>query len=472
MSDYDSSANDDAAAATAAPSKRRNLSQQERRAALDDLLALSTNGELHRGDLGVVGEKFGTTRHSMARLWKQYKKEKADGVPNPGAQSRRAGRAGRKPMDLTPFIEALRNIPLKLRTTQRSIAAAIGMKLSTFHNHMEDLGVKPHSRFLKPLLTTAGKKQRLRWARRWTAAAAAGTRKFHGMGNIVHVDEKWFYICKDGQKYYLFDDENPPSRKVQHKSHITKVMFLGVVARPRRNTANNSSFSGKIGIYPFTEKVRAQRHSRNRPAGALETKTVEVTKERYKKMMIDKVIPDIKRQFPRPPAAASPEDRIVWVQQDNARPHRINDDPELRAAMSADGWDIRLINQPDNSPDTNILDLGFFNSIQSLQDRTCPRTVDELVTAVEQAWAADPPKVLNRVWLSLQACLEQIMLAGGDNDYKLPHIGKAKLERAGTLPWQLECSDEAWAKSTAALAELEAAEAAAAGGGGGASGSA
>ena len=36
------------------------------------------------------------------------------------------------------------------------------------------------------------------------------------------------------------------------------------------------------------------------------------------------------------------------------------------------------------SPDTNILDLGFFNSIQSLQDRTTVSTVDELVTEVRR----------------------------------------------------------------------------------------
>ncbi|CAB1110880.1 unnamed protein product [Ectocarpus sp. CCAP 1310/34] len=80
--------------------------------------------------------------------------------------------------------------------------------------------------------------------------------------------------------------------------------------------------------------------------------------------------------------------------------------------MSADGWDIQLINQPANSPDKNVLDLGFFNSIQSLQDRTTPTSIDDLVGAEKDAWNEDPPVVLNRVWLSLQPCLEQIMLAG------------------------------------------------------------
>ncbi|CAN0446160.1 unnamed protein product [Ectocarpus sp. 12 AP-2014] len=160
-------------------------------------------------------------------------------------------------------------------------------------------------------------------------------------------------------------------------------------------------------------------------------------------MMIDHVIPDITSKLPPAPAAASPEDRTIWVCHDNARLHLINNDEELQSVLTADGWDIRLINQPAKSPDTNILDLGFFNSIQqSLQDRTSPKKIDDLVEAVNNAWEADPPATLNRVWLSLQACLEQmIMLAGGDNTYKLPHVDDSRLENAGTLPWQLRCSE-------------------------------
>lgn len=38
--------------------------------------------------------------------------------------------------------------------------------------------------------------------------------------------------------------------------------------------------------------------------------------------------------------------------------------------------------QPPNSPDLNVLDLGFFSSIQALQHRESPNSIDELVTAV------------------------------------------------------------------------------------------
>ena len=48
---------------------------------------------------------------------------------------------------------------------------------------------------------------------------------------------------------------------------------------------------------------------------------------------------------------------------------------------------------------------------------------------------------------------------GRENDYKIPHMHKEKHERAGTLPWQVDCTPEAWAKGEAALKELREIEA-------------
>ena len=72
---------------------------------------------------------------------------------------------------------------------------------------------------------------------------------------MVMVDEKWFFMKKQGQKYILAEGEDLPVHKVQHKSHIKKVMFLAAVRRPRRDTLHNRNFSGKIGIFPFTRRV-------------------------------------------------------------------------------------------------------------------------------------------------------------------------------------------------------------------------
>lgn len=123
------------------------------------------------------------------------------------------------------------------------------------------------------------------------------------------------------------------------------------------------------------------------------------------------------------------------------------------AAAGLEGRRIELVNQPPNSPDTNILDLGFFNSVQSLQDRTTPTTVDELVAEVERAFWAQKSEVLGRVWTTLQSVLQEIMLAKGDNTFKLPHLRKQTAARRDeALPAGLPCSVEAWEASQAAQA--------------------
>jgi hypothetical protein len=42
-------------------------------------------------------------------------------------------------------------------------------------------------------------------------------------------------------------------------------------------------------------------------------------------------------------------------------------DPLFCEVAKQGGFDIRLICQPPNSPDFNILDLGFFRAIQAIQ---------------------------------------------------------------------------------------------------------
>jgi hypothetical protein len=106
-----------------------------------------------------------------------------------------------------------------------------------------------------------------------------------------------------------------------------------------------------------------------------------------------------------------------------------------------------LTAQPPNSPDFNVLDLGFFNSIQALQHQESPRTIDDLITAVEHAFEILPREKLDNAFITLQKCLECALLDGGGNSYKLPHLSKAKLRRAGTLPDGLPCSTEALEKA-------------------------
>lgn len=104
-----------------------------------------------------------------------------------------------------------------------------------------------------------------------------------------------------------------------------------------------------------------------------------------------------------------------------------------------DGFDIRLMCQPLNSPDLNVLDLDFFNANQSLQYKETPRTIDELVQAVTKSFGTFSSVQSNKIFLTLQTCMVEIMKARGSNKYSIPHIMKAVLQKEGGLPTQIKC---------------------------------
>jgi hypothetical protein len=55
----------------------------------------------------------------------------------------------------------------------------------------------------------------------------------------------------------------------------------------------------------------------------------------------------------------------IFIQQDNAPTHLKLDDLQFCEAAKQEGFDIRLVCQPPNSPDFNILDLGFFEQFNT-----------------------------------------------------------------------------------------------------------
>ncbi|CAN0360891.1 unnamed protein product, partial [Discosporangium mesarthrocarpum] len=135
------------------------------------------------------------------------------------------------------------------------------------------------------------------------------------MYDWVHVDEKWFYVMKDGRGIYLHSEEDAPKPpRAQNKRFITKVMFLAAVARPRM-ISNGLWFDGKVGIWPIADTVAAMRSSKNRKKGTMMLKPAAINAERCKELMINKVIPAIKARMPRPPG------HTIFVQPDGAKPH-------------------------------------------------------------------------------------------------------------------------------------------------------
>lgn len=100
---------------------------------------------------------------------------------------------------------------------------------------------------------------------------------------------------------------------------------------------------------------------------------------------------------------------------------------------------VELTCQPPYSPDSNILDLGFFNVIQTSHNKEASRTIDDLVDAVENVFYSFPSDKSNRILLSLHQCTIEIMRYRGANNYKLLHMKKASLEKKRRLSVQLQC---------------------------------
>ncbi|XP_058784796.1 uncharacterized protein LOC131659654 [Vicia villosa] len=167
----------------------------------------------------------------------------------------------------------------------------------------------------------------------------------------------------------------------------------------------------------------------------METKAItSVNRDVIRSFLIEKVLPAIKEKWPRDDLGTT-----IFIQQDNVRTHINHDDQEFIQEATQDGFDIRLMCQPANSPDLNVLDLGFFSAIQSLQHKESPKTIDELVRAVVESFENFSSMKSNHIFVTLQLCMIEIMKANGSNKYKIPHLNKQRLEREGQLPVQMKC---------------------------------
>jgi hypothetical protein len=315
---------------------------------------------------------------SVQRLWKRGKIQLAQNIPVVVA-SQKKGKSGRKavPLDL----EQLRNIPLKQRMTIEDVSSRLGISKFRIQRYLKKGLLRRHSSSIKPFLTELNKKTRLKWCVDMVEKELHGDPMFKDFFNFVIMDEKWFYLTQKSEKYYLLPEEDEPHRTCKDKNYIPRIMFLCVCARPRFKNGE-CIFDGKIGCFPLVTYEPAQRSNgrTGRVRGDIMIKPItSITRDVIRDFMIDKVLPAIRAKWPR-------EDvhKPIFIQQDNAPSHLKLDDPIFCEAAKQDGFDIRLICQPPNSPDFNVLDLGFFRAIQAIQYKKNAKTIKELVPAVQQ----------------------------------------------------------------------------------------
>lgn len=178
------------------------------------------------------------------------------------------------------------------------------------------------------------------------------------------------------------------------------------------------------------KQVQAKRTSNNRQKGTWETKAENVNYDLYLEYVLNKVIPSIIAKWPRRSIRRGDIENVA-IQHDNAPVHFDSEDEDFqRVAVADHRFKFFLREQPANSPDTNVLDLGFFCSLQSKQWRYDEaKNIDDLIENVELAWNDYDPVLLNRVFISHQTCLDEIIKSRGDNTYKIPHTYKEQKEK-------------------------------------------
>ncbi|KAH9159503.1 hypothetical protein LEN26_002307 [Aphanomyces euteiches] len=318
-------------------------------------------------------------------------------------RARGKGNAGRKPKRTQEEVEqAIKGTELWQRQIEHCLKRQESPLLFCGATLQPNGSRREHTR---PLLSDQHKKDRVDYCKRYVEPL------LDDMYDCVHVDEKWFYVTRTKIRLYLWPDEELPHRCVENKGHIEKVMFLCAVARPREG------WNGKVGCWEITDIVTAKRTSKNRPAGTPLAVPTTINREKYRSMLMQHVLPAIQSRWIWPSGFSA---GTIWIQQDNARSHVLPNDSLVLAAGKEGSWDIRLRNQPAKSPDLNVLDLGFFNSIQSLQHKKECRNTEDLMLAVKDAFNELDPVTLTKTFKTLQRVMKIVIEVNGSNSFKIP----------------------------------------------------
>jgi hypothetical protein len=264
--------------------------------------------------------------------------------------------------------------------------------------------------------------------------------RFQDQMDRVHIDEKWFNMCHDGEGYMLVNGEKPRERHVKHKNFISMVLFLCVQARPRWDPHTNTQWDGKIGIWPIGKAKPAARSSVHRPAGTMEWHNENIDNDVYRDLLVNNVLVEVMNKWPV--GQWNNPSVHIRIQQDGAGGHCSHTDPYLTMAIDELGLTnkVSFYTQPPNLPDLNVLDLDLFNALHAAYYDKAPKSPLELITMVEETYADNSYLKINRLFVTLQTVFDEVIKANGGNEHKRVHMNKERLEREGCLPVAVQCT--------------------------------
>ena len=374
----------------------------------------------------------------------------------------------------------------------------------------------------KPRLSDDQKRQRVSWCQRLK----------HMIGHnfyACYIDEKWFYMSSGRNKekhlpqaHWETDEEvHIPAPTARSRRYMTKVMFMGVIARPISNflhlflaRARHDWKNGKIYLKRVSKTKKVARKSRNQkfvPDGNLNemikngdwrehydanadmtvgellhvigtyydmspwvtdhlclsygtkrrTKvtrvdltfcddedvliareiklandsvraitvddlTLSVCMKKGDEIQVDcscdsefmlRVMGEIGEAMRNYYFFLSNETKIYLI-IDNAGGHGTNAAIEQYRAYLLETYNIELLHQVPNSPETNLLDLGVWRSMQAAVERLCFRQRHDpevLAARVHDAWDAFPCRTIEKVYKRWELVLDLILKGDESN---------------------------------------------------------
>jgi hypothetical protein len=193
---------------------------------------------------------------------------------------------------------AVAQVPKSKRKTFWSLSSAVAVPKSTLFDMLtKERMLRRNTLSLKPHLTEENKIAHFAYALEEVFPQGGqhdGQVRFKDMFDCVDIDEKWFYLTRKKESYILIAAHDKGNGKGdvyqtgKNANHLTMVMFLCAQAHRRWDHHANQMWDGKIGIWPIGEFVPGT--SVNQPAGGPVWRNESVTKDVYRRLLLEKVV--------------------------------------------------------------------------------------------------------------------------------------------------------------------------------------
>jgi transposase len=236
--------------------------------------------KLTRIAIDEVSSSFGVSTTTVQREWKSFRDQRKKELPGQPTSLDHVKHAGGSTSNLNQVeFEAIHAITdendgyMSVRDILINLQETFTINIShgALERHLKLLGSHYITSRALPHLTEAQMMARLKFCVDRIVISDEGHLIFTPFKNTLWLDEKWFDMFEKSMLQLLLTGSSEFPKRHPDKNALQKVMFVAFLGQP------GSKIDGKYGMWAFTDQQPAQRRSKRREAGTMETKCVSVT---------------------------------------------------------------------------------------------------------------------------------------------------------------------------------------------------